>query len=165
PNPEEVPKKEKGKEAVEELPKTTIIDLEELLIKGDLRLNVPLLHGDVINIPLSGKIFVGGEVRSPGGFSLRGKKMTVSQAIASAGGLKGIADASETRIFRYSEKGSRKEILTVNVYDIQKGKSEDVCLNEYDVVFVPRSDTKMILEELWDAIKGPLAAWPFAVAL
>ena len=165
PNPEEVPKKEKGKEAVEELPKTTIIDLEELLIKGDLRLNVPLLHGDVINIPLSGKIFVGGEVRSPGGFSLRGKKMTVSQAIASAGGLKGIANASETRIFRYSEKGSRKEILTVNVYDIQKGKSEDVCLNEYDVVFVPRSDTKMVLQELWDAIKGPLAAWPFAVAL
>ena len=166
PNPEEgIPKKEGEKETVEELPKTSIIDLEELLIKGDLRLNVPLLHGDVINIPLSGKIFVGGEVRTPGGFSLRGKKLTVSQAIASAGGLKGIANASETRIFRYLEKGSGKEILTVNVYDIEKGKSEDIYLREYDVIFVPRSDVKMVLQEIWEAIKTPMAAWPFAAAL
>ncbi len=165
-NPEErAAKKEGEKETVEELPKTYIIDLEELLIKGDLRLNLPLLHGDVINIPLSGKIFVGGEVRSPGGFSLRGKRITVSQAIASAGGLKGIAKASETRIFRYSEKGSGKEILIVNVYDIEKGKTEDLYLKEYDVIFVPRSDVKMVLQELWDAIKSPMAAWPFAAAL
>ena len=166
PNPEDgVPKKEGERGTGEELPKTSIIDLEELLIKGDLRLNVPLLHGDVINVPLSGKIFVGGEVRAPGGFSLRGKRLTVSQAIASAGGLKGIANASETRIFRYSEKGSGKEILIVNVYDIEKGKSEDLYLKEYDVIIVPRSGVKMVLQELWDAIKSPMAAWPFAAAL
>ncbi len=166
PNSEEgVPKKEGEKGTIEELPKTSIIDLEELLINGDLRLNVPLLHGDVINIPLSGKIFVGGEVRAPGGFSLRGKKLTVSQAIASAGGLKGIANASETKIFRYSEKGSGKEILVVNVYDIEKGKSEDLYLKEYDIIIVPRSGVKTVFQEIWDTIKTPLAAFPVAAAL
>ena len=105
-----------------------MIDLEELLVKGDLTLNLPLIHGDVINIPVSGKIFVGGEVKNPGGFPLRGRKMTVSQAITMAGGLKYEANGSETKIFRYSEKGTEREILSVNVYAIQKGEREDPYL-------------------------------------
>jgi len=166
PRPEErVAKKGGQKEIAEEQPKTSIIDLEELLVKGDLRLNIPLLHGDIINIPVSGKIFVGGEVRAPGGFPLRGKRLTVSQAIASAGGLKGIANASETRIFRYSEKASGREILIVNVYDIEKGKSDDLYLKEYDIIVVPRSGVKTVLQEIWDTIKSPLAAFPLAAAL
>ena len=96
----------------------------------------------MINIPVSGKIFVGGEVKSPGGFPLRGKKLTVSQAIALAGGLKTEAAGSETKIFRYSEKGTGKEIISVNVYAIQKGEGEDLYLKENDIIIVPRSGTK-----------------------
>ena len=138
----------------DQTPRTFLIDLEELLVKGDLALNLPLIHGDVVNIPVSGKIFVGGEVRSPGGFPLRGKKLTVSQAIALAGGLKGEANGSETRIFRYSEKGTGKEILSVNIYAIQKGKEEDLYLKENDIMIVPKSGTKIFLSELWEFIKG-----------
>ena len=48
------------KDSDDQPPKTFMIDLEGLLVKGDLALNLPLIHGDVINIPVSGKIFVGG---------------------------------------------------------------------------------------------------------
>jgi polysaccharide export outer membrane protein len=133
-----------------------MIDLEGLLVKGDLALNLPLIHGDVINIPVSGKIFVGGEVKSPGGFALKGKKLTVSQAITLAGGLGPKAAGSETKVFRYSEKGTDKEILSANVYAIQKGQEEDLHLKESDIIIVPKSGTKAFLIELRDTVKGLL---------
>ena len=146
------------KDSDDQTPRTFMIDLEGLLVKGDLALNLPLIHGDVINIPVSGKIFVGGEVRSPGGFPLTGKKLTLSQAITLAGGLKGEANGSETKIIRYSEKETGKEILSANVYAIQKGKEEDLYLKENDIIIVPRSGTKLILSEIWDFIKGRIGA-------
>ena len=121
-----------------------VIDLEGLLVEGNLSLNLPLLHGDVINIPVVGKVFVGGQVKSPGGF-MKGKKMTLNQAIILSGGLNFKANASETKIIRYSEKGTDKEILIFNVYAIQKGKAEDPYLRENDMIFVPTSGVKTLL--------------------
>ena len=145
----------KGKEDFEAMkPKTFVIDLEELLVKGDLTLNLSLIHGDVINIPVAGKIFVGGEVKSPGGFPVRGKKLTVSQAIALAGGLGPKAAGSETKIFRYSENGAGKEALSADVYAIQKGQGQDLYLKENDIIIVPVSGTKAFFIELRDTVKG-----------
>ncbi|MEW6376858.1 MAG: polysaccharide biosynthesis/export family protein [Thermodesulfobacteriota bacterium] len=151
---DETAKKSEEKAPVEERPQTFVIDLEDLLVRGDLTLNFLLINGDVINIPVSGKIFVGGEVKAPGGFPLRGKRLDVSQAITLAGGLKSEAAGSETKIFRYSGKGPGKEIISVNVYAIQKGQEEDLYLKENDIIIVPRSGTKAVLSELWDFIKG-----------
>ena len=129
-----------------------MIDLEELLVEANLSLNLPLFHGDVINVPVSGKVFVGGAVTTPGGFAM-GKKMTLNQAIILAGGLKGKAQGSETKIFRYSDKGSGKEILTANVYAIQKGKDEDLYLKENDIVIVPISGVKAVLIGIKDTFR------------
>lgn len=152
----ETSKKEGGKGTDEEKPKTFVIDLDDLLVKGDLTLNLPLANGDVINIPVSGKIFVGGEVKSPGGFPLKGKKMTAGQAIVMAGGLSSKAAGSETRIFRYSGKGTDKEILSANVYAIQKGQEEDLFLKENDIIIVPKHGVKAFLTEFRDTLKGLL---------
>ena len=155
PNPEEgAPKKTEEKGSVQELIKTFIINLEELLIKGDLSQNLALLHGDVINIPLSGRIYVGGQVKSPGGFPIKGKKITVSQAVTLAGGLTEKAAGSETKIFRYQETDAGKEIVTVDVYAIQDGKGEDVQMKENDIMFVPTSTTKAFLIEFRNTITG-----------
>ncbi len=154
-NPEEgVPKKGEEKVPPKETVRTFVISLEELLIKGDLSLNLSLLHGDVVNIPLSGRIYVGGEVKTPGGFPIKGKKVTVSQAVALAGGLTEKAAGSDTKIFRYQETGTGKEIITVDVYGIQKGKKEDLQMKENDIIFVPTSTTKAVLVEFRDILKG-----------
>jgi len=150
------------KDSDDRMPRTFIIDLDGLLVRGELALNMPLIHGDVINIPVSGKIFVGGEVKNPGGFPL-GRRLTLSQAMALAGGLKSEAAGSETKIFRYSEKGTGREIISANVYDIQKGKAEDLYLKENDIVIVPKSGTKMVLNELWEFIKGHIGAVSYAL--
>jgi polysaccharide export outer membrane protein len=146
------PQEEGASEEVK--PSTYVIDLEELLVGGDLTLNLVVMHGDVINVPVSGKIFVGGEVRSPGGFPLKGKRVTVSQAIAMAQGLKPEAKGGEAKIFRYSGRGSEREILTADVYAIQKGQSEDLALRENDILIVPVSSTKAIFFGVLDTVKG-----------
>jgi polysaccharide export outer membrane protein len=142
--PKEEEISQRGKGDYDRRPETFVIDLEGLLVEGNLKLNESLLHGDVINVPVSGKVFVGGEVKNPGGFP-KGKKMTLSQAIIQAGGLKFQAHASETRLIRYSDKGTGKEVLTFNVYAIQKGKDEDPYLKENDIVFVPSGAMKSFL--------------------
>jgi len=144
---------EKMGDSAERIPETLVIDLEELLVKGNLSLNLPLKHGDVINISFSGKVFVGGEVNRPGGFFLKGKRMTVSQAIAMAEGLKPKANASGTVIFRYGE-GDKEEVLSVDVNAVHRGKSKDVYVRENDIVIVPQSGAKAFLIELRETIKG-----------
>jgi polysaccharide export outer membrane protein len=148
----------KEKDSDEQQPKTFIVDLEELLIKGDLTQNFPLLHGDVAHIPVAGKVFIGGEVRRPGGFPLS-RRMTVSQASTLAEGLKPQANGSETKIFRYSGKGNEKDVFTVNVYAIQKGQNEDPYLKDNDIIIIPKSGSKAFLNGFWDFISGRVGAF------
>ncbi len=149
---DEGPSKERGSTEGQG-PRTFMIDLDELLVKGDLALNLPLLNGDVINVPISGKVFVGGEVKNPGGFTM-GKRMTVGQAVTSAGGVTQKANETEAKIFRFSQKGSGKDIISVNLHEIARGTAEDVYLREYDIVMVPKSGVKSFLIETRDTIKG-----------
>jgi polysaccharide export outer membrane protein len=135
---------------------TFVVNLEELLVKGNLSLNLPVLHGDIINVPISGKVFVGGEVKSPGGFPLSGKRLTLNQVIAMAGGLKTEADGSEAKVFRFKEGGMQKETLVADIYAIQKGQKEDLFLQENDIVVVPKSGMKNFLIEFRDTVKGIL---------
>jgi len=147
-------------------PNTFVISLEDLLLNRETDSNLALMHGDVINIPVAGKVFVGGAVRNPGGFSLA-KRMTLSQAITMAQGLTPKAKGSVTRIFRYSqypEKKTEKEILVANVTAIQSGKEQDLYLKENDVIFVPTSTSKTILIEFWDLLKGQILSFhPYAL--
>ena len=148
-----------GKQRAAQTSKSFVVGLEELLLKGDPDMNLSLQHGDVVNIPPAGKVFVGGEVRSPGGFALT-RRMTLSQAITLAAGLTPKAEGSETKIFRYSGKGDEKEVLTMNVYAIQKGEIEDPPVRENDIIFVPKSGAKTVFYEFWDILKGRVMGWP-----
>ena len=143
-----------GQDSEGDGPRTFVINLEELLIRGDLSLNLPVMHGDVINVPVSDKVFVGGEVWRPGGFSLKGKKMTLSQAIVLAGGLKPQAKGSQTRIFRYSETSPGREIITADIYAIQKGKTEDLYLKDNDIIIVPKHGVKAVLVGVKEILAG-----------
>ncbi len=141
-------------DTTQETPRTFVVDLDKLLIAGDLDLNLQLMHGDVINVPAGGKVFVGGEVRKPGGFPLKGERMTVSQAIVLAGGIKETAYGPGTKIFRYSEEGVGKEVLSVNASAIFKGKEEDIYVKENDIIIIPRHGLKAFLIGIRDAAAG-----------
>lgn len=85
------------------------------------------------------RIYVAGQVASPGEFITVGPTLTLSQAIARAGGTKLDADDSDIFIIRRGPD-DKPEFLKVNYTAIQHADDPDadVRLAPYDVVYVPK---------------------------
>jgi len=117
------------------------ISIEDLILKGDARLNIPLEPNDIINIPVDKAVlvYVFGQVKNPGALQVKKSNIpTLLQAIAQAGGFGDRASKGGVLIKRIGEDGKEKEIK-VNVKDIIKGKKKDIHLQENDVVYVPET--------------------------
>ncbi len=115
-----------------------VVDLNKLLVKGDITRNIMVQDKDVIHVPKADSIFVLGEVKNPGSFKLEGKSITVMQAITMAGGLTRIAAPRRTKVIRV-EAGQEKSIL-VDLKEIMEGnKRRDVVLKAEDMVIVSES--------------------------
>lgn len=86
------------------------------------------------------RVYVGGQVNTPGEFITVGPTLTLSQAIARAGGTKLSSDTGSIFIIRRGEN-DRPEFLSVRYDAIRHGidPAADVRLAPYDVVYVPKS--------------------------
>jgi polysaccharide export outer membrane protein len=92
-------------------------------------------------------IFVMGEVRQPGKFTMQGQ-MTVLEGLAAAGSITQNA-GSEVMVLRPNAPSSaapvdasaNATVLTVNLAELQLGKlSENLVLQEGDTLFVPKAE-------------------------
>ena len=105
--------------------------------------NVMILPQDVITIPAAQVVYVVGNVKKAGGFTLVGRpNLSVIQAIALAEGLDPRAKPSDARILRRGADG-RQEIA-VNVKRVLAGKEDDLVLQPNDILYVPSSTAKII---------------------
>jgi polysaccharide export outer membrane protein len=115
------------------------IPVDDLMLKGDPSLDIPLNADDIINVPVDKTvlIYITGQVRTPGALQVRRSGIpTLLRAIAQAGGFDDRASKGGVVIKRTDETGKETEIK-VDVGDIMKGKIKDVPLQEGDVVIVP----------------------------
>jgi polysaccharide export outer membrane protein len=129
---------------------TIVIDLIELLDKGNRMLNIPVFGGDIVNVPKAGVVFVDGAVPRPGAFNLSSGTNLV-QAIAMAGGLKFEAEPSEIQILRMTGNGER-EIIVAD-YDAAK-VDERYMLKDGDIVLVPKSGFKTFAKAFFLMVRG-----------
>lgn len=121
-----------------------VIDLDALLIKGNIDFNIPLSSGDVIHVPQSGIFFVDGAVNSPGPFQIK-SKTTITQALSMAKGLSYEALRSEMRIYRDNGKPER-EVIAIDYDSILDGKSPDIEMKDKDVIIVSKSGFKSFVK-------------------
>jgi polysaccharide export outer membrane protein len=129
----------------EDRQETLLIDLDKLSHQGDMRLNLRMLPGDVVNVPKAGVVYVQGSVKKPGAYRLR-EAMTVTQAIAAAGGPdEKMANRGGTTLFRRGPGAERQEI-PIDVAAIQSGRAEDIQLSENDIVVVPMSLPRYVID-------------------
>jgi polysaccharide biosynthesis/export protein len=138
---------------------TIEVDLAQLLEKGDISLNVPIYAGDVVSVPerIEKVFYVLGEVNKGGAFEIKkGEQITLSRALASAGGLMKTAKATKAAIIRPNPDGTSKQI-PVDIKKLLKGKLPDMEITNKDVVFVPGSTTKTIGIRLLDSVGGLLS--------
>ena len=106
--------------------------LEDYLVNPQVQVFIDTYHAR--------DVFVTGSVNKPGAYPLpAGKRTTLMEAIAMAGGYNPRAAINDTRIIRI-ENGKEKTIK-VRANDIVKkeGRSKDVEVLPNDVVFVPES--------------------------
>ncbi len=117
-----------------------VIDLDELMLKGNPSLNIPLQAGDIVNVSVERylDIYVFGQVKSPGHIKVKKKgDVTLLRVIAQAGGFSERARKSSVLIKR---KINDKEMkIKINVKKILKGKRKDFILKDGDIIHVPES--------------------------
>lgn len=125
----------------------TVINMHEVLDQGNLSKDIILQANDVVLVSekgdLNGKVFVVGEVRSPGYYTIPpGKELTLSQAILAAGGFTEFSNQAKVKLVRSDPKLSEKErTLFINAKKIfKKGdRSQDYTLSNNDMIIVDES--------------------------
>lgn len=116
------------------------IRTDDLLVRADPHVNIPILPGDLINIPGSVEVTVYcmGEVESPGALSFKSsERISLLTVIARAGGLTDRA-SSKIAIKRTDDNGTTAEIAA-DYKRILAGKASDIELQPGDVVVVKES--------------------------
>ena len=116
------------------------VRLDDLLVRGEQRWNVPILPGDLVNVPADVEVtvFCLGEVAHPGAVSFKSSdRMTLLTAIARAGGLSD--RASYKLVIKREGAGSLVEEIPVDYKAVLAGKIPDPALKEGDVVVVKES--------------------------
>lgn len=119
--------------------KTTAELREELIAEYRQHLKEPALTV-VIKEFTPSRVYVLGEVVTPGEMVSIGPNMTLLQALARAGGMKNSGDEENILIFRRGA-GEEPEVYRANYASATTGAlpGQDIRLAAYDVVFVPRT--------------------------
>jgi len=106
----------------------TLVQLRNLIDRGDASQNVAIMDGDKIFIDKAGIFYVTGQVKKPDSYNYQ-DKLTVMKAVAMAGGFTDTASKGSIDIVR-KEAGKEKIVSDVKL---------DYLIQPEDVVVVPES--------------------------
>ncbi len=115
------------------------IDVVDLLVRADPRVNIPILASDLINVSSTVEvtIYCLGEVARPGALTFKSTdRITLLAAVARAGGL---TDRAANRLTIKRTAGSGAHEIVVDYKRILSGKDQDIALVEGDVLVVKES--------------------------
>ncbi|MGB0063015.1 MAG: polysaccharide biosynthesis/export family protein [Terracidiphilus sp.] len=109
--------------------------------------DIQIFPGDSILVPRAGIVYVVGNVQRSGGYVLDGRnQLTVEEALALAGGSSHAPDLRHVQLVRTLDDG-RKEMITLPVNRIIKGRAPDVAMVDGDILYVPTSNLKLASEQ------------------
>lgn len=106
------------------------------LIAGKEEANPQILSGDIITVLEAQPIYMIGGVANPKQISVN-SKITLSRAIASAGGIAKDGDEKKITIFR--RVGTQRKIIEADLAKITAGEQTDIVLQAFDIVEVEQS--------------------------
>jgi polysaccharide export outer membrane protein len=120
-------------------------------------ITMPVQAGDVINILPAGTFFVDGAVKNPGPYHL-GRRYSLSQALATAGGVDRDLYSSDVTILRRGTSGA--EPINIDLNKVVAGSSSDPQIEADDVILVPIHTVKYVYFKIFGQILG----WGTSVA-
>lgn len=132
------------------------------VLEGKPEANPYLEAGDIITVPEADQVYVVGNVFMPLTIPLR-EPITLTRAIAMAGGLKQDTKKDKIRIVRQEPGTSVRKEIVVDLAAIEKKQSEDIALVPNDIVDVPTSGGKSFLRSLVQGVGPSVAQLPVRV--
>jgi polysaccharide biosynthesis/export protein len=123
---------------------TVVINLQKLVSGQAPELNLTIESGDVVHVPFAGTAYVLGGVKKPGNVSVK-ENLTVSQAIAMAGGVDPLLGTQNITVMRFDSQGKPISIDT-NLKNITDRKDPDLPIQGNDVIVVKEGELK---KKLW----------------
>ncbi len=133
--------------------------------KGGETANPLVRAGDIIRVTEAGQMnaYIQGNVKNGTAISLR-DPVSLSQAIAMAGGLTSGAQTEKIRIRRQISGSINREEIFVNLKEINKGVRDDVLLQTNDIVEVPGpTGVKKVFQDLFRSVVPMVTQLPTRV--
>lgn len=119
------------------------VDVKELSTGGrQVYLSLPVRPGDTIMVPGGAQVLVEGWVDKPGAYKMT-PGLTLTAAVAAAGGQVFASSPSDVRVIRSGRDG-KKFSLTADLDRIKNGEIADIGLQGGDLVHVSYSTVKLI---------------------
>lgn len=112
-------------------PDIFMVDLDQLIVKGNVQLNIEINGGDVIFIPEAGVFFVDGAVKKPGAYAIK-HRTVIQEALVEAGGLEAWAVKDQIKLVRIAENGER-QIIDL---DLSQPGVKEMTINDRDILMV-----------------------------
>jgi polysaccharide biosynthesis/export protein len=103
--------------------------------------------GDVVSVADADQIYVYGNVNKQGAVKLK-ESLTLTQAIASAEGLKPATETDNIRVIRQKDGTNDRTELVFNFKDIARGKAQDPMLEPNDIVAVSQDKVQSIVNSI-----------------
>jgi polysaccharide export outer membrane protein len=122
---------------------TTVINLRQLVSGKAPELNLMVQAGDVVYVPFAGNAYVLGGVKKPGNVPVK-QNLTVSQAIAQAGGVDPLFGTYDITVMRFDNQGKPLSIHT-NLNRIANKRDPDISVQDNDVILVKVGEVKKTL--------------------
>jgi len=132
------------------------------ILRGEEGSNPYVQPGDVVSIAVADQVYVIGNVIRPTSIALT-EPMTVSRAIAMAGGTALDTKKNEIHIVRQIPGTTDKKEILVDLEAINKHKAEDVLLVANDIIDVPASGGKRLLRSLLGSVVPSVGQLPVRV--
>jgi polysaccharide biosynthesis/export protein len=119
---------------------TAEVSVSDILEARNPEENIQIMPYDVITVPRAKLVYVMGEVRKPGGFTLeQHDTVSVLQAVAMAEGLTPAASKKKTIIMREEPGSDKRTEIHLNLANVMNGKDPQVDLQANDILYVPNS--------------------------
>jgi polysaccharide export outer membrane protein len=132
------------------------------VLEGKPEANPYLETGDIVTVPEADQVYIVGNVFMPLTIPLR-EPITLTRAIAMAGGLKQDTRKDKIRVLRQEPGTSVRKEITVDLYAIEKKRSEDLALAPNDIIDVPTSAGKSFLRSLIQGVVPGVGQLPVRV--
>jgi polysaccharide export outer membrane protein len=143
---------------------TKTVDVYKLsdMLGGKENSNPVVRPGDIINVAEADQVFVVGNVLRPAALVLR-EPITVTRAIAMAGGLMPDTRRDKVRVIRQAPGSTTKTEIMVDLKAIEKKQAQDVALEANDIVDVPTNETKRTIRTFFGSFVPSIGQLPVRV--